>query len=95
VLACSAIEGTGIAEVWSAVLEARASWRASGEWTARRGEQALQQMWQATEDAVLGALREHPRVAAALAQVEAAVRAGTLTPDAAAQRLADAFVRGS
>jgi LAO/AO transport system kinase len=92
VLACSAVTGTGIADVWSAVLQARDAWRASGEWTARRGDQSVQQMWQSAEDAVLSALHEHPRVAAAIAQLETDVRAGTLAPDEAARRLAAAFV---
>jgi LAO/AO transport system kinase len=91
VLLCSALEGKGMAEVWSAVAEQRAAVEASGEADAARGEQAVAWMWSEVQDTLVESLRRDPGVAELLGPLQADVAAGRLTPAAAAKRLLDAF----
>ena len=91
VLQCSAVTGAGIAEVWAAVGRCRAALSEAGALTERRGAQAEAWMWRELGAALTAALRAEPAVAARLAGIESQVRAGTLTPAAAAQILLDAY----
>ena len=94
VLQCSAVTGAGIAEVWAAVGRCRAAMSEGGTLAARRGAQAEAWMWRELGAALTAALRAHPAVAHRLAEIEARVRAGTLTPAAAAQTLLEAYRGG-
>ncbi|HEX5615665.1 MAG TPA: methylmalonyl Co-A mutase-associated GTPase MeaB [Acidimicrobiia bacterium] len=87
VLRCSALTGTGIAEVWGAVGEHRQAMEASGELTSRRREQARAWMWSEVTDTLLEDLRRDPTTDALVADLERAVAAGELSPTAAAQQL--------
>ncbi len=98
VLVCSALAGTGVAEVWAALVDHRRALEASGAWSEQRGAQR--------ERAVLGALvslvREEiardARVTARMAALAPAIRAGTMSPEQAARALLAAFTgeaRGS
>ena len=60
VLLCSALTGTGVAEVWEAVTAFREALEAPGELVARRGEQARQWLWQEVSDSLLAELKAHP-----------------------------------
>lgn len=83
VLTCSAIEGTGVAEVWERLTAHR-------EKTAdRRRRQQVGWMWAMAEDAVLTRFRTAARPGADA--VEKEVLHGTLTPAQAAERLLAAF----
>lgn len=88
---CSAQEGTGIDEIWNALLEHRAALQAAGHFEVRRREQNVAWMWHAVEDALSVALHEDPRVKQTLARLEPAVRDGQLAPDVAAAELLAAF----
>lgn len=89
----SSVERTGLAEVWDAVVRARDALVASGEWDARRAEQAGAEMWREVGHLVEEALRAEPAVAGVVADLEAEVRAGRTTPSAAARRLLSAYRR--
>jgi LAO/AO transport system kinase len=90
VLACSAVENTGVDEVWSAVeaFHAAVGDEALG---ANRARQAVAWLWSEVQDTLLDRLRDDPSVAARVAPLEAEVAAGTRTPTAAARELLDRF----
>lgn len=91
---CSALTGAGLAELWAEVLRFRELMSASGEWQANRAEQRVEAMWRAIEWGVMGAFRAHPSVRERVPELQAAVRAGTVTPDHAAAELLAAFESG-
>jgi LAO/AO transport system kinase len=92
VRAVSALEGTGIAEIWDDVAQFRAALQRSGAWSRRRAEQARAALWSEIGDSLLDHFRAAPTVAPLLAALEAEVIAGTRTPTAAARTLLAAFL---
>lgn len=90
VLTMSAVEGTGLVELWQTVLKHRAVLTEAGEFQARRRAQQVDWTWAMVRDAVLDRVLTHPGVKAMRAQVERQVRDGELTPTLAAQRILDA-----
>jgi LAO/AO transport system kinase len=94
VRAVSALEGTGIREVWDEVAQFRAALEQSGAWSRRRAEQARAALWSEIGDNLLEHFRTAPAVASRLAAIEQQVIAGTRTPAAAAQTLLAAFAFG-
>jgi LAO/AO transport system kinase len=91
VLACSAIENTGIGEVWQMVLDHEAQLTASGRISERRTSGDLQWM----EDLISMGLAEmfeaQPVVAQRLPALKREVRDGLVTPLAASQELLRLF----
>jgi LAO/AO transport system kinase len=92
VLTCSARTGTGIAEIWDEVGRFRAAFGPSGAIAEKRARQARAWMWNGVSENLLARLKAHPQVAARIADLEAGVMAGTLTPAAAARALLQAFL---
>lgn len=90
VLRCSALTGTGIAEVWQAVGRYQAALGEDGL-ACRRAEQARAWLWSEIDDTLLACFRRHPAVSEALPALERAVMAGEVTPGLAAERLLTAF----
>ena len=90
VLRCSALTGTGIAEVWQAVGRYQAALGEDGL-ACRRAEQARAWLWSEIDDTLLACFRRHPAVSEALPALERAVMAGEVTPGRAAERLLTAF----
>lgn len=90
VLTMSALEGTGLAEVWDTVLQHRRVLTEAGEFEARRRRQQVDWMWSMVRDAVLDGLMSHADVKAVRAEVERRVREGDLTPALGAQQILDA-----
>ena len=93
VLTCSALEGSGLEELWDAIERHAQKLGASGELEARRRKQQLSWMWSLVEDTLLGELRRHPEVARSLEEIEREVLEGKTTAGLAAARLIDAFRR--
>jgi len=89
VLAASALEGTGLAELWATVLEHRRVLTDAGEFDARRSRQQVEWMWSMVRDAVLDRVSSNAGVKAIRADVEQRVRDGLLTPALAAQQILD------
>ena len=85
VLACSALHGDGVAEVWRAVEDHRAALEPSGGTARRRARQLRGWMWSEIGDGLVAALA---------ARLEDEVADGVHTPHAAAMRLLEAFRRG-
>ena len=87
VLAASAIEGVGLAELWTQVKAHAEILRQAGRWSERRGEQRVRWMWHLAEQQTMAALRSSPPTKAALADLTEQVRAGRLQPARAAAQL--------
>ena len=93
VLTLSALEGTGLAELWDTVLQHRRVLSEAGELEARRRDQQVDWTWAMVRDAVLEGVLTHPAVKEIRAEVERQVRDGELTPALAAQRILEAARR--
>ena len=93
VLTMSALEGTGLHELWDAVLEHRRVLTEAGEFEARRRTQQVEWMWSMVRDTVLDRVLSSAGVRAVRAGVERRVRDGELTPALAAQEILDAAER--
>lgn len=91
VLACSAINGRGVPEVWTAIERFTESIRASGELDEARAQQATAWLWSEIGDTLLERFRADPSVTALVESVEEDVAAGRVSPTVAARRLLDAF----
>ncbi|MCC6670032.1 MAG: methylmalonyl Co-A mutase-associated GTPase MeaB [Planctomycetes bacterium] len=89
VLLCSALQGTGIAEVWSAVEAAVARARQDGSLAARRGAQIRAWFHRAIEERVLQRFLTDPAVRARMHALELELDQGRVQPGAAARRLVE------
>jgi LAO/AO transport system kinase len=87
VLTMSAVEGTGLTEMWDAVERHRQVLTDAGEFEARRRAQQVDWTWQMVRDTVLNKVLSNPAVRTIRADVERQVRAGELTPAMAAQQI--------
>ena len=87
VLTMSAVEGTGLAEMWDTVQRHRQVLTEAGEFEARRRAQQVDWTWQMVRDTVLDRLLSNPEVRKIRGEVERQVKAGELTPAMAAQQI--------
>lgn len=87
VLTMSALEKTGLSELWETVEKHRRVLTEAGEFEARRRAQQVDWTWQMVRDAVLDRLLSNPQVRKIRAEVERQVIAGELTPALAAQEI--------
>jgi LAO/AO transport system kinase len=92
VRAISALEGTGIREVWDDVERFRGALEKTGAWSRRRAEQARSALWSEIGDTLLDHFRTAPAVAKRLAAAETEVMAGARSPSAAARDMLAAFL---
>ena len=90
VLTMSAVEGTGLTEMWDTVERHRQVLTDAGEFEARRRAQQVDWTWQMVRDTILDQVLSNPAVRAIRADVERQVRAGELTPALAAQQILSA-----
>ena len=86
----SALEGTGLTELWDTVLKHRQVLTEAGEFDARRRAQQVDWTWSMVRDTVLDRVLGNPAVRKIRAEVERQVRDGELTPTLAAQQILDA-----
>lgn len=91
----SAIEGTGIDEIWRDISKFRDGMAAEGELETLRSGQARAWMWQELTDGLLQALTENRAVSDALPEWESRVTSGEATPGAAADALRALFLTQS
>ena len=87
VLTMSALEGTGLDELWQTVERHRDVLTESGDFEARRRAQQVDWTWQLVRDTVLDRVLSNPAVRKARADVERQVLTGELTPALAAQQI--------
>jgi LAO/AO transport system kinase len=91
VLTCSALEGTGLQEVWQQVLKHRQTLQDAGVLAARRRRQLIGWTWAMVRDDLLTQLRESPAVRALAPGLEQRVLDGDLTPALAAEQILTAL----
>lgn len=94
VLLASALNGTGIGEIWNAVCTFEERMAESGELENNRARQAKAWMWKEIEEGMLDAFAGDDDVAGLVDKLEADVGAGLVTPATAAARLLEAFQGG-
>ena len=87
VLTMSALEGTGLEELWDTVERHRDVLTGAGEFEARRRAQQVDWTWQMVRDTVLDRVLSNPAVRKSRADVERRVLTGELTPALAAQQI--------
>ena len=83
----SALEGTGLAELWETVLKHRQVLTDAGEFEARRRAQQVDWTWAMVRDTVLDRVLTSPGVRRTRTDIERQVRDGELTPTLAAQQI--------
>ena len=88
----SALDGTGIREVWDDVERFCAALRSTGAWSWRRADQARAALWAEIGDSLLDRFRTAPAVVQRLTDLEEEVMAGQRLPTAAARLLLAAFL---
>jgi len=91
VLTCSALDGTGLDQVWDRLIEHQDALAATGELAHRRRNQQLGWMWDMVRAGLLDELRRDRAVIATAAQVEQKIRTDSMTPSQAAELVLDAF----
>lgn len=87
VLTMSAMEGTGLTEMWDTVERHRQVLTDASEFEARRRAQQVDWTWQMVRDTVLDRVLSNPEVRKIRADVERQVKTGELTPALAAQQI--------
>lgn len=87
VLTMSAVEGTGLPELWDTIERHRQTLIDAGEFETRRRAQQVEWTRQLVADAVLERALSDPAVREVRAAVEQQVRSGELTPALAAQQI--------
>ena len=92
VLTCSALTGNGIAKVWRKIEDYSEKMNTSGQFAARRANQAKAWMWSEIEESLIAALRIHPEVAKRVDALEGEVAEGERSPGAAAREMLSAFL---
>lgn len=91
VVTVSALEKTGLDELWTTVMESWNRLQSSGALAEKRRRQQVQWMWDMVEGGLRRALRTDPVIASLLAELEDAVAEGQTTPSAAAWRVLERF----
>jgi LAO/AO transport system kinase len=95
VMQLSALKGQGVDTFWANVEEFHAKRRATGEFDARRKQQALAWMWDIVHARLHADFRHHPRVRDSLAQTVRDVTEARVAPSAAARSLLNLFETSS
>lgn len=90
-LACSALTGKGIPELWNCVLEYVALTKANGWFGRNRREQAQRWMHEIIQQELRLRFDSQPEIRTRMALLEEAVRDGLTTPTRAAQELLEAY----
>lgn len=91
VLTCSAVEGSGVEEVWHTLQQHRQSLEEQGEFSRKRQQQRLAWLWSVVEQELFHHFKQHPDVAILIPALEQEILAGQLSPTLAAERLLRAF----
>jgi LAO/AO transport system kinase len=94
VLTCSALENTGIAEVWQMVRDHHSQQTATGCFEKRRRAQTLDWMHQLIDTGLNDMFREDTKVQSRLPELARRVQQGEVSTLTAAQELLNAFRKG-
>jgi len=91
VIKCSAMERTGIVEIWSTVKKFQRATEVEGFFDQNRGNQAIEWMWDEITEALVTKLKSDSNVVAELEAIEASVRCEAITASLAAQKILKLF----
>ena len=91
VVCCSALNDTGIDEIWQMVLEQEKRLTATGKLQERRSDGELQWMRELVLTGLGENFRSHPAIAELMPKLERDVREGRVTPLAASRKLLKLF----
>ena len=91
VTTCSALEGTGVPELWAAVEEFRRAGEARDGIKKRRAGQARAEMWTEIADGLMAALKADRAAQRQVPKLEARLAKGAIAPGAAARALLASF----
>jgi len=87
VLTCSAVDVTGIREIWQTVLDHRQKLSVSGELEQKRQQQALDWMWSLIQEGLKYRFNQNIEVKKHLPKLTREVEKGTIAPTIAAEEL--------
>ena len=87
VIACSALEMTGIDDIWQMVLNHREKFVHTGELEQKRSRQALDWMWMLVEEGLKLRLHKNDEIRKLLPKLTLAVQNGETAPTVAASKL--------
>jgi LAO/AO transport system kinase len=87
VLTCSALEMTGIVEIWQTVIRYHKKFAASGELEQKRQKQALDWLWSLIEEGLRERFDTNPEIKKRLHRIARAVEKGETSPTLAADEL--------
>lgn len=91
VMTVSALENTGIDDLWQRVSQRHRDLKKSGGLKTLRQRQQVGWMWAMIEDRLMSKLKMHPDVKTAVPDIESSVTNGSLTPTMAAEKLLKTF----
>ncbi|MDI6687137.1 MAG: methylmalonyl Co-A mutase-associated GTPase MeaB [Desulfobacterales bacterium] len=89
VLTCSALEITGIEDIWKTVLDHRQRLTATGELESKRKKQAVDWLWSLLDEGLKERFYNNPDVKRMLPKMKREVEKGLIAPTNAAQKLLD------
>jgi LAO/AO transport system kinase len=91
VLQCSALEQTGLVELWETMQDFQEMLKTSGEWEEHRSHQAVRWMWSLIDEELRQSFRKHSQIQADIPRVEKAIRQGKQLPTRAARSLLEVW----
>ena len=91
IMTSSGLTGQGVEAIWGKISDHRALMIAAGDWESRRSDQKVRWMWALIEDRLIHRLREDPKIAVTIGDLEKHVNDGSMTPFGAADRVLSAF----
>ncbi len=94
VMTCSALEGTGITEIWTNIQQYKTAMQQSDFWTINRQQQAKFWLYESIKNDLSNSFFTHKKIKEKLSNVEADVAAGKLSPFKGAEELMKLFFSG-
>jgi LAO/AO transport system kinase len=92
VLMASALQKSGIDELWGTIGEYREARSADGELSEQRSAQSAAWMWSEIDESLMNHLKTDPEVSKKLISLEVDVKAGKVSPTAAAREVLGIFM---
>lgn len=92
VLMASALQKSGIDELWGTIGEYREARSADGELSEQRSTQSAAWMWSEIDESLMNRLKTDPKVSEKLISLEVDVKAGKVSPTAAAREVLGIFM---
>ncbi|HKM65026.1 MAG TPA: methylmalonyl Co-A mutase-associated GTPase MeaB [Acidisphaera sp.] len=95
VVTCSSLQGTGLGEIWTLISDRISERERTGALAKRRSDQNTTWMWSLVDQQLREMLHEKAALNRIARNAAAQVRAGTLSPVVAAERIRDALFAGT